>query len=167
MSPFSEYETWVDLSQLKADTRDNLDNQKFPSKAAADDLESASEVQVQQEQLKKGKRKAPKSKEVDDQWKAAVAKLQRQKPTSTQPILTTVFDMHVSAHSIFRAAGKRKGYAGQQQVMGFSATAVRFLERLANSINAYNPQMANKFKWEMLLPGVPSAAEVRYWYHVP
>jgi hypothetical protein len=111
------------LQQLKADQKDNLADQKFPTLAAANDLLRASK------QERVPKRKAPGSAKTIEAWEKAAFKLQQDK--SQRPIMkndhedfTSVFDMVVSANNIFRVAGKRRGFRGQQQVMGFSATAV-------------------------------------------
>jgi len=120
-SPFGEYQTWAELSQLVADAKDNLADQLFPNQSTANALLLAS-----QQKATPSRKRAAGSDETINAWKRDTFRVQQRrkgKPVtqSSNAEFTSVFDMHVSASNMFNAAGKRRGFAGQQTVIGFSA----------------------------------------------
>jgi hypothetical protein len=123
-SPFGQYETWVKLSQLKTDTRDNLIDQPFPTQQEASQL-----TVLPPPPDAPAKKRARRSPSLDTKRQAAITKLNKNKTQvqSTHPPI--VFAVNVSYTNMFKASGQRRGFRGQQQVMGASATTVRILDQ--------------------------------------
>ncbi|KAL8689525.1 MAG: hypothetical protein Q9218_004824 [Villophora microphyllina] len=114
-SPFGQYETWVQLSQLKADTRDNLADQPFPTQEIASQLTVLPPPTGDPGTT--GKKRARRSPTRDTKAQAAATKLdkQRRQVKSTHPPI--VFAVNVSYTNMYKAAGKKRP-RGQATVMG-------------------------------------------------
>jgi hypothetical protein len=121
----------VKLSDLKGDTRDNLPDQKFPTKPDADKLSDAAKNPPDTgPPTKKRKNQSP---VVREKWAKAVSKLGFQNPNlphdPKNPELKLTFDLAISYTNKVAASGKKRPKSQSSAMGSFSATDVRELYR--------------------------------------